>query len=79
MNIVLLGTMAGMRIAKFFDLVHYEFGESNGDWLVRTHVIGGLGATAKELMERGVDLREIWWGLCRDFDVPQERWLGEDL
>ncbi|MDO5075723.1 DUF3046 domain-containing protein [Corynebacterium sp.] len=67
-----------MRIATFFELVHNEFGESNGDWLVRTHVIESFQATAKELMDQGEDLREIWWGLCRDFDVPEERWLGED-
>lgn len=68
-----------MQIAKFYDLVHYEFGESNGEWLLRSHLIGALGGTAKELMEQGVDLREIWLNLCRDFDVPEDRWLGEDI
>ena len=32
-----------------------------------------------EFLETETDVREIWWALCRDFDVPKERWLGPDL
>ncbi|WJZ02913.1 DUF3046 domain-containing protein [Corynebacterium freiburgense] len=68
-----------MQIAKFYDLVHNEFGESNGEWLLRSHIIEEFGTTAKDLLEQGYDLRKVWWALCRDFDVPKERWLGEDI
>jgi hypothetical protein len=29
-------------------------------------------------VERGADLREVWWALCDDFDVPEDRRLGAD-
>ncbi|QTH58632.1 DUF3046 domain-containing protein [Corynebacterium hindlerae] len=67
-----------MRLAQFHQLVSDEFGPALGRMHIESHVLTGFGKTPAELIEQGVDVREIWWQLCRDFDVPESRWLGED-
>ncbi|MEN9706480.1 MAG: hypothetical protein RIS31_46 [Actinomycetota bacterium] len=32
--------------------------------------------TAKQCMEAGEDLREVWLAVCRANNVPQSRWHG---
>lgn len=71
-------TLGPMRLAEFHRLVRAEFGDHVGSWMLASHVLSDFGATPQELMDRGEDLREIWWALCRDNDVPEERWLGPD-
>ena len=46
--------------------------------MLESHVLAEYGATPAELIERGVEPRDVWWALCRDHDVPEERWLGPD-
>ncbi len=71
--------MGAMRETQFLKLVTDEFGQQYGQWIVRSHVLSRWGQTAAELMEgQGTDLRDIWWHLCADFDVPAERQLGVD-
>ena len=72
-------TFEGMRSTEFDRLVTGEFGRSFSTWIADSHVISGLQGTSNELIEQGYDLREIWEGLCRDFDVPESRQLGEDV
>ncbi|WBT07868.1 DUF3046 domain-containing protein [Corynebacterium sp. SCR221107] len=67
-----------MRLSNFEQLVEDEFGTSRGAWILDSHVISGTGKTANELIESGADLREVWWGLCRDFHIPEDRQLGRD-
>jgi hypothetical protein len=67
-----------MRRTEFDRLVTGEFGETFGSWISGSHVLTGYGATTDELVERGTDLREIWWALCDDFEVPENRRLGAD-
>ena len=67
-----------MRLADFHRFVEAEFGDSHGPWLLESHVLAEYGATPAELIERGVEPRDVWWALCRDHDVPEERWLGTD-
>lgn len=67
-----------MRLAQFNQLVSDEFGSALGQFHVDSHVLSGYGQTSAELIEQGVDVREVWWALCRDFEVPENRWLGED-
>ncbi|MEJ5927072.1 DUF3046 domain-containing protein [Corynebacterium sp. H128] len=67
-----------MRLAQFHQLVADEFGPVLGRQHVSSHVLAEYGATPAQLLEQGVDMRRIWWALCRDFEVPQSRWLGED-
>lgn len=72
------GIIRGMRLTEFQRLITDEFGEQEGKWIAHSHVLAGLGGTADELVERGVDPRKVWEGLCEDFDVPEERRLGVD-
>lgn len=67
-----------MRRTEFDRLVAEEFGDAFGAWIASSHTLAGLGATPAELIEGTHDLREIWWALCEDFDVPDERRLGKD-
>ncbi|WP_047240399.1 DUF3046 domain-containing protein [Corynebacterium epidermidicanis] len=68
-----------MRLAEFHRLVADEFGADTGKFYLSSHIVSGGDQTPLEMIENGVDLREIWWALCRDFEVPKERWLGEDI
>lgn len=68
-----------MRRTEFDRLVAGEFGDSFGTWISDSHVLGALGDTPTRLIDRGVALRDIWLALCDDFDVPEQRRLGEDV
>lgn len=51
-----------------------QFGASSDSLLV-DHVLTELGGlTGEQAIEAGVDPRDVWVALCRDFDVPRERW-----
>jgi hypothetical protein len=67
-----------VRSSEFWELVDSEFGV-RGRLVVREHVLGALGGlTAQEALARGEDVRRVWFALCDDFDVPeQRRWLGD--
>ncbi len=66
-------------MSEFRRLVDQEFGQARGDALVRDHVVAGLGhRTGREALDAGDPPRTVWLALCRDLDVPQERWLGTD-
>ncbi|MFC6145324.1 DUF3046 domain-containing protein [Corynebacterium nasicanis] len=67
-----------MRLTEFHQLIEDEFGRAKGRHLVRSHVLAAEGVTVGELIDAGADLREVWSGICRDFDVPEERRLGRD-
>ncbi|WP_047259741.1 DUF3046 domain-containing protein [Corynebacterium uterequi] len=67
-----------MRLTEFARLLDDEFGPARGRWIADSHVLPRRGATASELVERGVDLKVIWEELCAEFDVPEERQLGRD-
>ncbi|MDO5029232.1 MAG: DUF3046 domain-containing protein [Corynebacterium sp.] len=67
-----------MRLADFHNFVIHEFGPEQGPWLLHSHVLMGYGKTPTDLLEDGVEPRDIWWALCKEFDVPEERWYGPD-
>ncbi|WP_459611611.1 DUF3046 domain-containing protein [Corynebacterium urogenitale] len=68
-----------MRRAEFDRLMNGEFGGAKTAWILDSHVLASHGQPAAELIEQGVDLRDVWRALCEDFDVPEERQLGEDI
>lgn len=72
---IVLGTM---RLAQFYQLVSDEFGESLGRHYVEAHVLSRFGETAAQLLEQEIDVRRIWWAMCEDFDIPEQRRLGVD-
>lgn len=56
-----------------------RFGADRASWVLDTHYLSRLGGYPNEVIERGADLRDVWLALCDDFDVPEERRLGEDI
>ena len=68
-----------MRRTEFDRLTEGEFGDSFRAFIADTHVLSSLGDTPAALIEQGYDPRDVWIALCEDFDVPEERRLGEDI
>ncbi len=67
-----------MRLSDFRARLEAEFGRARASVLVADHVLSELGGrTAGQAIEDGVDLREVWFALCADLDVPRERWWGD--
>jgi hypothetical protein len=64
-----------VRLTEFRELLVEEFGQIRGDSILVDHVITGIdGLTGAEAIEAGVDPREVWRALCKEFDVPRSRW-----
>jgi hypothetical protein len=64
-----------VRLTEFRELLVDEFGQMRGDSILVDHVITSLdGHTGAEAIEAGVDPRDVWRALCREFDVPRSRW-----
>ncbi|GAC70834.1 DUF3046 domain-containing protein [Gordonia soli] len=63
-----------MRLTEFSELMTAEFGTS-ADSLLADHVLIELdGRTGSQAIEDGVDPKQVWLALCRDLDVPRQRW-----
>ncbi|MGV9714140.1 DUF3046 domain-containing protein [Gordonia sp. NPDC003424] len=64
-----------MRLTEFTELINTEFGVLSADSMLADHVLTELGGrTGAQAIEDGVDPRDVWVAICRDFDVPRERW-----
>ncbi|MCF8569624.1 DUF3046 domain-containing protein [Gordonia sp. HY002] len=64
-----------MRLTEFTELTGIEFGRLRADALLVDLVLTELGGrTGAQAIDDGVDPREVWRALCREFDVPPERW-----
>ncbi|MBB3038497.1 DUF3046 domain-containing protein [Hoyosella altamirensis] len=64
-----------MRLTEFHDRVRAEFGPVLGDSVLRDHVLIAMGGvTASVALHQGKSLRDVWWALCDDFDIPRDRW-----
>lgn len=63
-----------MRLTEFRELMTEQFGRQV-DAMLADHVLVELGGqTGAEAIEAGVDPRDVWVALCRDFDVPRQYW-----
>lgn len=63
-----------MRLTEFHGLVEEQFGSVRAASMLVDHVLTGLGRTAQQAIEDGVDPRDVWRALCADFDVPRDQW-----
>ncbi|MCF8602810.1 DUF3046 domain-containing protein [Gordonia sp. HY442] len=64
-----------MRLTEFTELTGIEFGRLRADALLVDLVLTDLGGrTGAQAIDDGVDPRDVWRALCREFDVPPERW-----
>lgn len=67
-----------MRVTEFDQLMSDEFGGVEARWIAHSHVLSTLGDTPDGLIDAGVNPREVWEEICRDFEVPEGRRLGVD-
>jgi hypothetical protein len=66
-------------MSEFWVLVDDEFGVAQGRALVRDHVLGTLGhRTPERALADGEDARTVWFALCEDLQVPEDRRWGRD-
>lgn len=63
-----------MRLTEFNERVVLRFGAAYGSSVLVDHVLTGLGRTAAQAIEEGIEPRDVWRALCADFDVPREQW-----
>lgn len=68
-----------MRLSEFSRAVDAEFGD-RGSTLVRDLVLADVGyRTAEEALDAGVPVRDVWFALCVEADVPLPRRHGVGL
>jgi hypothetical protein len=68
-------SLDGVRLTEFTELLTTEFGAATADSMLIDHALIEFGGkTAAQVLESGVDPRDVWVALCRDFDVPRNRW-----
>ena len=64
-----------MRLTEFTELTDTEFGRRRPDGLLKDLVLVELGnRTGAEAIGDGVDPKLVWRALCRELDVPADRW-----
>ncbi|NNG36103.1 DUF3046 domain-containing protein [Nakamurella aerolata] len=60
-----------MRLSEFRALMDEYFGPRRAPSVAKDHVFGELGGlTADQAIEAGINPREIWAQVCREFEVP---------
>lgn len=63
-----------MRLTQFRELMEDEFGAVRAAALARDHVFAELGdRTVDQALEYGLDARDVWRAVCRDYEVPPSR------
>ncbi|MEP9391458.1 DUF3046 domain-containing protein [Gordonia sp. VNQ95] len=64
-----------MRLTEFTERITEQFGAMSADSIMTDHVLTELGGrTGAQAIEDGVDPRDVWVAICRDFDVPRHVW-----
>ncbi|MAU82895.1 DUF3046 domain-containing protein [Gordonia sp. Z-3] len=64
-----------MRLTEFTELMTEEFGAQSADSILLDHVLIDFGGrTGAQAIDDGIDPRDVWVAICRDFDVPRHRW-----
>lgn len=68
-----------MRLSEFQRAMAEEFGEAYAGVLLRDHWLTLLAGTPIEALDRGVPVREVWYAICEEFQVPEARRYGRGL
>lgn len=68
-----------MKASELRRALAEEFGTSYASVLERDHWLQSLDSTAAEALNRGISPREVWLAICKDFDIPPNRWHGRGL
>lgn len=67
-----------MRESRFWQLMEGEFGQNYAPVLAGELVLSEYQLTTKQALAAGIQPRVVWETICRQQDVPEERWLGAD-
>lgn len=69
-----------MRVSEFWRAVEDEFGGPYGRFQANSQVISALGErTPAEAIEAGVSVKQVWIEFCRQMDVPEDRWVPQEV
>ena len=68
-----------MKRSELTRVLSEEFGEIYGGVLMRDHWIRSLGATGEQALEGGVPPKAVWYALCDELGVPEERRHGRAI
>lgn len=68
-----------MKLSEFWALMEHEFGAGYAPVLARDLVLGSLDhRTAAEALDAGVSPKTVWFAICEEQEIPQERRWGPD-
>ena len=68
-----------MTLSEFWALMEHEFGAGYAPVLARDLVLGSLDhRTAAEALDAGVNPKTVWFAICEEQEIPQERRWGLD-
>ena len=68
------GSLAGVRLTMFWDLMREQFGDRYAASVAKDHVLADLGSrTVDQALADGVEPKLIWQAVCRAFEVPEHR------
>lgn len=69
-----------MKLSEFWSLMDGEFSPAYSKVLARDLVLSQFGnITAQEALDRGEDVRAVWWAICDVQEIPLGRRWGPDL
>lgn len=69
-----------MKNSELRHAIAAEFGAGYGGVLMRDLALRDLdGRTGDEALAAGVPARDVWLALCRENEVPRDRWDGVRL
>ncbi len=69
-----------MRQSEFLVAVTEEFGAAYGQVVLHDVALTALGSrTAHQALRDGLPCAEVWIALCRECDIPPQRWHGRGL
>lgn len=71
---LLSGEDAVLKQSEFRAALAATFGDALGPSYAQDVYLPGVGATAQQALEAGVEPLEVWHALCEALDRPEARW-----
>lgn len=68
-----------MKLSEFWRSMEEEFGRGYARVVAAQTVLDAAGnRTAEEALAAGMKPLDVWQAVCRQHDLPEDRWLGAD-
>ncbi len=65
-----MGQYDAVRLTDFWERMGEVFGPAYAQSWARDVVLPGLGLTAQQAIDAGIDTRDVWRAVCETTDVP---------